>query len=334
MLNIFKRAFLLGLFLGVLLSSKSLALIKVQDFRGKTITLEKPAERVVCLIESALTGIYMLKQGHRVIGVPYNIYQEGFYYTDTFKYYALLEERIKSKKIPAVGNWETVNVEKVLSLKPDLIIIWANQGEAIQTFERLKIPVYGVFISKIEDVYKEIRDLGLLLGAERRAEELINYVKKEVNEIRKIAKKIKVKRRVYFSWAQINFLQTSCQGSIVNELIEMVGGINICSHIKAESISLNLEKLLSLNPEVIIMWYSKILNPSKIFNEQQLRTIKAVKSFSVYQFENTFFYDLWTLKFLYSLKTMANWIYPEYFSFDLEKEKINIMNFLYGQKLI
>lgn len=91
--------------------------IVVEDFRGKKLRLNKPAERVVCLIESALSGIYMLKQGHKIVGIPTNVYSEGYYYSETFKYYSILDERIKLSKIPAVGNWESVNVEKILSLK-------------------------------------------------------------------------------------------------------------------------------------------------------------------------------------------------------------------------
>ncbi|MEN2994620.1 MAG: ABC transporter substrate-binding protein [Thermodesulfovibrio sp.] len=310
------------------------ASITVQDFRGKTLKLNKPAERVVCLIESALTGIYMLQQGHKLVGIPTNVYSEGFYYSETFKYYALLDERIKLKKIPAVGNWESVNIEKVISLKPDLIIIWANQKDAIEVFEKLGIPVYGVFITKIDDVFKEIMDFGLILGAKERAEKLIKYSKEEIKKIETISKTIKKRKKVYFSWAQHSFLQTSCEGSIVDEIIKTVGGINICGHIRAESQVLTMETLVKLNPDIIIMWFSKILKPDDIKKNTQYKTIKAVKNHAIYQFNDTFFFDLWTLKLLYSMKFMAKSIYPEYFEFDLEREKQRLMNFLYGKKIL
>lgn len=313
--------------------SHSFAEIIVTDFRGKTIKLKKPAQRVVCLIESALSGIYMLNQGHKVVGIPSNVYDEGFYYSETFKYYAALDKRIKDKKIPAPGNWESVNIEKVLSLKPDLVIIWAQQRDVYETLERLGIPVYGVFITKIEDLFKEIRDFGKLLNAEKRAEQLINFAKDELNEIKKVAKKIDVPQKVYFSWAQHDFLQTACGGSIVDEIITLVGGINVCGGIKAESHKLNMEKLIQLNPDVIIMWHSKSLNPEKVRNMNQLRTINAVKKGKIYQFDNTFFFDLWTLKFLYAMKFIANSVYPQVFTSDLQEERERIIKVLYGQSL-
>jgi len=293
--------------------------------------LKKPAERVVCLIESALTGIYMLKQQHKIVGIPTNVYEEGYFYSDTFKYYALLDERIKNKKLPAVGNWEKVNIEKVLSLKPDLIIIWSNQTDAISTFEKLGIPVYGVFITRLEDVKKEILDFGKILDAERRAKELVEYAQIEVKYFKNKSSRIENKKKVYFSWAQLNFLQTSCKGSIVDELIKLAGGINICFNIKGESVTLNMEKLILLNPDVILMWHSKSLKPSNLKSNNQLQKINAIKKNSIFQFPDTFSFDLWTLKFLYATKFMAKNIYPDLYNYDLNKEYQKIMNFLYGK---
>jgi len=318
-------------FFVVFLTNISEASIKVQDFRGKEIVLKKPAERVVCLIESALTGIYMLKQQHKIVGIPTNVYEEGYFYSDTFKYYALLDERIKNKKLPAVGNWEKVNIEKVLSLKPDLIIIWSNQTDAISTFEKLGIPVYGVFITRLEDVKKEILDFGKILDAERRAKELVEYAQIEINYFKNKSSRIENKKKVYFSWAQLNFLQTSCKGSIVDELINLAGGINICFNIKGESVTLNMEKLILLNPDVILMWHSKSLKPSNLKSNNQLQKINAIKKNSIFQFPDTFSFDLWTLKFLYATKFMAKNIYPDLYNYDLNKEYQKIMNFLYGK---
>lgn len=318
-------------FFVVFLTNISEASIKVQDFRGKEIVLKKPAERVVCLIESALTGIYMLKQQHKIVGIPTNVYEEGYFYSDTFKYYALLDERIKNKKLPAVGNWEKVNIEKVLSLKPDLIIIWSNQTDAISTFEKLGIPVYGVFITRLEDVKKEILDFGKILDAERRAKELVEYAQIEVKYFKNKSSRIENKKKVYFSWAQLNFLQTSCKGSIVDELIKLAGGINICFNIKGESVTLNMEKLILLNPDVILMWHSKSLKPSNLKSNNQLQKINAIKKNSIFQFPDTFSFDLWTLKFLYATKFMAKNIYPDLYNYDLNKEYQKIMNFLYGK---
>ena len=133
--------------------------IKVIDFRGVEVSLEKPATRIVCLIESALSGLYMLNADNKVIAVPANIYSESVY-----SQYAAIDERIKYKKLPAPGNWDFVNLESVVALQPDLVIIWSSQKESIEAIEDQGIPVYGVSLQSISDVYKEIADLGQLTG--------------------------------------------------------------------------------------------------------------------------------------------------------------------------
>lgn len=331
---IFKKNFFIYLFIFLISSVEAYAVIQVKDFRGKTIKLDKPVQKVVCLIESALTGIYMLKKGEKIIGVPSNVYDEGFYYNETFKYYSVLDERIKLREVPALGNWESVNLERIISLRPDLVIIWANQKDAIENIERFGIPVYAVFITKINDVFKQIEDFGLLFDAKNRAYELVKFVKNEIDQLKKISDKIVYKKRVFFSWAQHNFLQTSCKGSIIDELIENIGGLNICGEIFKESELLTIEKLILLNPDVIIMWNSKSLKPQNILSNKQYRTIKAIRDGKVFQFRDTFNYDLWTLKFLYAMKFMAKVIYPNDYNYELEEEKKRIINYLYDKKLL
>jgi len=326
------KTVLLVILINLFFHSVAESAIKVKDFRGKDITLNKPAKRIVCLIESALTGLYMLGAQDKIVGVPTNIYEEGYFYSETFKYYAALDVRIKNKKIPALGNWEKADIEKIVALKPDLVIIWSNQMDIITSLEKIGIPVYGVFITKLEDVFKEILDFGKLLDSEKRALELVDYIKKEVENIRLNSLKIKNKKEVFFSWAQLNFLQTSCRGSIVNEILDLIGAKNICSDINDESVLLNIESLLSKNPDVIIMWHSKSMNPEDFKENSQLRTLKAVKKNSIYEFHDTFSYDLWTLKFIYAAHYMANKVYPEIYSYNLAKKRSEIMKFLYKKE--
>ena len=67
--------------------------VVVTDFRGKEIRLEKPAERIICLLESALSGIYMLGAEERLVGISTNVYQESVY-----PYYAAMDEREEGER--------------------------------------------------------------------------------------------------------------------------------------------------------------------------------------------------------------------------------------------
>ncbi len=301
--------------------------IIVTDFRGKQVKLKKPAERIVCLIESALSGLYMLNVQDRIVGVSLDVYK-----TDVFKYYSLLDKRIARREIPAPGNWERINLEYVLKLKPDIVIIWSEQMDVINNLERLGIPVYGVFIKSIADIYKEIRDFGRLTGSEKRAEFLIAFAQKEVYRINKNSIKVNRNPKVYFMWAQ-SILNTGCGESIVNELISIAGGENVCKDIKVEHMVVTMEKLISWNPDIIIMWFNGNLDPIDIIKNKQLQSLSAVKNGKIYELPDVFTSDLWTLKFIYALNLFSKWIHPEIFgSVDIDREKNRIFKTLFNKQ--
>jgi len=209
------------LFLSVVLHAVSVSAhtLEIMDFRNKTVRLKAHPKRIVCLIESALSGIYMLNQGNRIVGVSTNVYQ-----TDVYPYYAALDKRIKDKRLPAPGNWDSVSVEGILALRPDLVIMWAQQTEAIEAIENAGIPVLGVFMDSIEDVFHEIKIFGVITNNEERASEIIAYTQCEIASVaEQIGSVDKGKNpSVYYLWAQ-SLLNTSCKGSVADDLIAMAG---------------------------------------------------------------------------------------------------------------
>jgi iron complex transport system substrate-binding protein len=304
--------------------------IRVTDFRKKELRLNRPAQRIVCLIESALSGLFMVGAEPRVVGISTNIYQQN-----VFPYYAAMDERIRRKKLPTPGNWDFVNLESVVALKPDLVILWSQQTESISALEERGIPAYGIFLNRKEDVYQEIRALGKLTGTEGRAAEIIRYTQEEVGRFHKRVQKIPWSDRpgVYYMWAQGN-LETSCGGSTVDDLINLAGGRNVCGSIRQEHVVVSLETLLSWNPEVIVMWYNERKVPADILKDSQWSTIRAVQQRRVHEFPEVFLCDLWTLKFQYAVKMLARWCHPALFAdVDLEKERGQMLQFLYGPKI-
>lgn len=211
--------FALCLFLGA-----AAAEISVTDFRGRGVRLTRPAERIVCLIESALSGIYMLGAQDRIVGVSRNVYEGQVFSRD-----AALDSRIRDRLLPAPGNWDFVSIKGAAALRPDLVVIWSQQTESIAALEGLGIPVYGVFIERKEDVYREVRDLGLLTGTEGRAEELVAWTQGELAALAARLGDLEEAERpgTYFLWAKGD-LATSCRGSTVDDLIRLAGGRNVC----------------------------------------------------------------------------------------------------------
>ncbi len=277
--------------------------IRVTDFRGNETALSKPAERVVCLIESALSGIYMLGQQHRLVAVPSNIYDQSLY-----KYYAQLDPRISDKSLPAPGNWDFISLEQIAGLKPDLVIIWASQTSAIESIERLGIPVYAVMLHSFEDVYKEIADFGLLFDSKERADSLIKLTRGRLEEISSRYEN-DTPESVYFMWAQ-GITETSGLNSTVNELLTVSGTVNACL-MEQEHVSVSIEKLYDWDPDMIVMWHNDRLSPEDIIANPLLQGLNAVQNKRVYELPGVFSCDFWTLKMQFPAQLIASWAYSD-----------------------
>ncbi|MFV0600724.1 MAG: ABC transporter substrate-binding protein [Brachymonas sp.] len=290
-------------------SHGSSTLVSVTDFRGVSLNLKKPAQRVVCLLESALSGLYMLGAQHSLVGVPANVYSG-----DVAPHYAMLDSRLANKGIETPGNWDFMSLEKVIALKPDVAILWAQQREGIAALEARGIPVYGVFIDSLRDLEKEINDFAFLTGTENRAKALLEYTQAEVQSITALTANIPAEKRpkVYFAWGQ-GMLETACKGSIVNDLIHLAGGINTCVE-QIEHGKPSLESILKWNPDVIMLWPSKRRSVVSVLDDEQWRNVSAIRNRRVYELPEVFFSDLWTLKFQFVLRLMAHWLHPSIIS--------------------
>lgn len=293
--------------------------------------LKEPARRIVCLIESALSGLYMLGAAERVVGVSSNIY-EG----DVRPYYEALDPRIRSKTIPAPGNWDFINVESVVALKPDLVILWAHQTEAIQSLESRGIAVFGVFVERFADVHREIQTLGTLTGTEERARELIKAVAQERQWVEERLQPATARGRpkVYFMWAQGD-LETSGGNSTVDELIELAGGVNAFKPMPQEHVTVHWESVLRADPDVIVMWVNAARDPSHILSDVRWRSVKAVKDKRVHELPDVFTSDLWTLKYPMAVLTLARWLHPQAFDGeDLKARRRAFLQELYGSAAV
>jgi iron complex transport system substrate-binding protein len=303
--------------------------IAVTDFRGKKLSFDKEPQRIVCLIESALSGVYMLGAEDRIAGVSTNIYEQT-----VFPFYAAMDPRIEKKQIPAPGNWDFVNIESVAALRPDLVIIWSHQEDSIKALEGLGIPVYGVFIQSVDDVYKEMRDLGALTGRTARAEDLIEYTQNELETFAAAAARVNPARktRVFFMWPQSN-LDTAGGPSIVTDLITRAGAVNVAGGISQEHVVANMETVLDWDPEVVIMWHNAQKDPSHLAADTNWKTVSAVRAGRVHEFPSAYSCDLWTLKFQYALKMAAKWSYPGAFDgIDEVRARENMYRVLYGDR--
>lgn len=274
-----------------------------RDGRGAVVELAGPARRIVCLLESALSTLYMLGADEALVGVPAEALRG-----EAGRRYAALDPRMKRRELSAPGNWDFVNVESVLALRPDLVVMWASQREATAALEARGLRVYGVEIRNLADVHDTARHLGALAGREARARELLAWVDGEVAALREAVRRSPARPpRAYFMWAQ-SPLDTAGRRSAAHELLELAGASNACPA-ESEHVVARMEDVLAWRPEVIVMWPAAF-TPEDLLRRPEWRAVPAVRERRVHALPSPFWCDLWTLKYAHAARVVAAACHP------------------------
>lgn len=302
---------------------KTEAVIRVTDFRNQPVELTAPAERIACLLDSGLTILHMMDVVEEVVAIDKWTYDNS----GALPYTSKLDSRIASGELPAV----TGNIEALLSLQPDVVIIWSGH-EDIETLENSGLKVYGVQINSFDDIYKAVEDLGKIVGREARAAEIIAYTRNELQNISNRISQVKNTERPsgVFVWGP-TLLNIAGNDSTGNDIIIMAGGRNVAKEINQEHFVAKMEEVINWDPDVIVMWNSTQIGPQTYFGDPQWQSVAAIQNKKVYMLPSAFYCDLWTPKFQYSIKATAKWLYPDIFNdMNLEQELVEMLETLYG----
>ena len=204
------------------------------------LTENSPAyQRIICMIPSVTESVFALGCGNRVVGV-----------TDFCSYPDLAKQTTK------VGGFFNPNYERILVLKPDLIITLGKSEKIANFCQRHAIAVLHVEMDSLANIYIDWIRVGEALDCVDRAVELCNEIKNTLQSIRTRVGNRKPKRVFYCmnrtagTLAGLHTIGRSSQ--FINELIEIAGGENIFTDLAPGSTRISKEALLQRQPDVII----------------------------------------------------------------------------------
>ncbi len=237
--------------------------ITVTDDFGRNVTITKEPERIVSTAPSNTEILFALGLENKTVGVTeYCNYPTG----------ALKKEKI--------GGFSTVNIEKIISLKPDLVVASGKTGnENIGMLENFGVSVVVLDPTNIEGILKDIELVGEITGTNENASKLVADMEERINAIKPPGEKLRV---VYVVWHDP--LMGAGKETFADDLIKKAGGINIANFTGYKVIS--LESVISENPDIIITSVghgdAKNMTYGFILNEPGLRIVNAVKNGKIY----------------------------------------------------
>jgi iron complex transport system substrate-binding protein len=225
------------------------------------------------LIPAVSEMIYAMDAGNRLIGVSN---------------YDRFPPQVR--ELPKVGGLLDPNVERILELRPDLVILYATQKELIERLERANVPYYSYEHRALPDITQTIRSVGARIGAADRANTLASGMEQSLAGIRASTAPLPHPSTLLVFGRDPGSLRSvyaSGGYGFLHDMLEIAGGTNVFGDIKQQSVQGTTEMLLARKPEEIIelrygerMTAEQAAQDLRVWNT--LASIPAVKNHRVH----------------------------------------------------
>ena len=234
----------------------------------------KYPERIVCLTEETTETLYLLGQGHRIVGVS------G---------YTVRPPEARQK--PKVSAFINARFDKIEALRPDLVLAFSDlQADLSAELVRRGIPVVTFNQRSVAEILQMIRMLGGLVGCQLDAEGLAERLERGLDEIRASASALPQRPRVFFEeWDDplISGIHW------VEELIGIAGGAPIFPELTdarlAKDRVVDVAEVARRDPQVIFAsWCGKKVNKDRIRKRPGWERVSAVRDDRIYEIKSTY----------------------------------------------
>jgi len=228
-------------------------------------------ERIVCLTEESTETLYLLGEERRIVGIS------G---------YTVRPPRARREK-PRVSAFLSAKTEKILELKPDLVIGFSDlQADIARELAKAGLSVLIFNQRSVQEILNMILTLAALVGAAERGAKLVQRLEEGLAEIRERGRAFPYRPRVYFEeWDEpmISAIRW------VSELVEIAGGEDIfstLSHSPAASgrVVSNPALVVEKNPDVILgSWCGKKFRPERVVARPGWQAVAAVRANQLFE---------------------------------------------------
>ena len=255
------------------------------------LAFEAP-QKIISLGPSITEELYLLGVENKIVGVTTYCHRPS-----------------PAQQKEKVGTVIEVNLEKIVSLQPDLVL--ATSLTNLKAKEKLKN--LGVKIitfppaKSFREICEQFLELGRIVGKEKEAEEIVGQAKMRVNTIEEKVKNLP-KQRVF---VQIGArpLFTATRDSFVDDFVELAGGINIAQNSKSGLYS--REKVLKDNPDIIIIVTMGIVGEGEREIWRKYKTLRAVKNNRIYIIDSYKLCSPTPVSFVEALEEITNILHPK-----------------------
>jgi iron complex transport system substrate-binding protein len=255
------RRFVLALALALLAcgrsASRARGTVVVVDDAGDSVSVRAPAARVVSLIPATTELLFAIGAGAVVVGR-----------TQWCDYPS------EALRVTDLGPGINPNLEAVLSVRPDLVVLYnsAQHAAAAARLRELGIPAVRINTDALADVGRVGRLLGRLTGHEAGADSMSAAFDTALAAATSAARRERRPRVLILVWEQPPM--TLGRGSFLSELVERAGGENVFGDIASSSAPVSIEAVSARDPDLILTAAS---GPASIADRPEWQVVRAVR---------------------------------------------------------
>ena len=256
--------------------SRSLVLVAIlalvaQRFSAAAATDARPS-RIVSLVPAVTEMIYAMGDGARVAAVSnYDRFPADV------------------ARLPKVGGLLDPSIERILAIKPDLVIVYATQAELIARLDRAGIPYFNYQHRALADIMTTVRAVGARIGSAEKADAVAAEMDRALAEIGAKTKGLPHPATLLVferDAASLRNVYASGGYGFLHDMLEIAGGRNVFADVKQQAVQASTEMLIARRPDVIVeLLYGDSLKNADIPKELRawdaLASVPAVRSHRV-----------------------------------------------------
>lgn len=247
------------------LGAAAAADIRVEDYQGRSVSLQAAASRIVALAPHIVENLYSAGAGEQIVGAAqYSNYPPP------------------ARHIPRVGSYTAFSMETIAALAPDLVIVWGsgNGAGVVQQLGQLGVAVYIDEPRKLSDVARSIRDFGQLAGTAAVSEPQAAAYLQQLAALRKQFSTATPVSVLYQVWHEP--LQTLSGEHLISDVIRLCGGTNAYADAVSLAPKISLESVFQRDPQVIIASGMAAGRPPWLDNWRRWPQLQAVRYDNLY----------------------------------------------------
>jgi iron complex transport system substrate-binding protein len=217
---------------------KTSLIVVVWLLLAAAVAVQTPPQRIVSIVPSVTEMLFAMDAGPRIVGVS------NF---DRFPAEATTR--------PKVGGLIDPDIERIIALKPDLVVVYGTQTDLRTQMERASIPIFLYQHSGLPDITATIRELGVRVGSAKESAALADRIEAEVADVRRrVANRPRPRTLLVFGRDAETLRGIYASGGIgfLHDMLEAAGGVNVFADVTRQSIQTTSELAVARAPEVIV----------------------------------------------------------------------------------